>query len=284
MWSNLGESRWSDPSARDQTDPAQTLARLRADIDRIDAELLERFMARLEIAGQIGAAKQVLGRGVADPGREREVLHQALEQTSGRCPPALVECLVSQLIQAARLVQGRPRVAYLGPTTTHSHRAVLRWFEDPQLHATASLHAAVDAVRDGLAEFAVVPWQNRHAGAVAEVHEALRIGARELRVVGSAELAVNHVLAAGPGPIERVFCRPEPLAGARRWLDSELPRVAIEFVASNDEAAKLAASTPGCAAITTIAAARAWALERITEAIDGDDNRTTFVVVARGGS
>jgi chorismate mutase/prephenate dehydratase len=277
MWSNLGERRPTTAEA--------SLAQLRADIDRIDSELLERFVARLELAERIGATKQALDRAVVDPAREREVLDQALEQTAGRCPPALVESLVGQLIQAARLVQGRPRVAYLGPTTTHSHRAVLRWFERPELHATASLRAAIDAVRGGLAEFAVVPWQNRHAGPVAEVHEALAASAGALRVVGSAELVVGHVFAvgrgAGSGPIERVFCRPEPLAGARRWLDREVPGVAIEFVTSNDEAAKRAAASPGYAAITTIAAARAWALERITEAVDGDDNRTTFVVLAR---
>lgn len=259
------------------------LDRLRAEIDRLDAELLERFVARLEIAEQIGVLKQALDLEVGDPQREREVLDAALEQTQARCAPALVEGLVMQLIHAARLVQGRPRVAYLGPATTHSHRAVLRWFDDARLCAAPSLSAVVDAVRSGTADYAVVPWSNRHAGLVADVHEALRAAGPELHALCWAELAVGHVLAAREGPIERVFCRPEPLAGARRWLDREHPKVAIELVSSNDEAARRASSTPASAAITTVAAARAWGLELVVEAIDGDDNRTLFAVLARTG-
>ncbi len=272
MLSSLGERELACISPLEQ---------LRAEIDRLDAELLERFLARLEIAERIGATKAVLGLGVTDPTREREVLDDALEQADGRCPPALVEGLMTQLMHAARLVQGRPRVAYLGPATTHSHRAVLRWFSDAQLCASSTLSGAVEALRRGEVDYAVVPWSNRHAGAVAEVHEAVREAGTELRALCWAELSVGHVLAGNERPIERVFCRPEPLTGARRWLDRELPDVAIKLVGSNDEAARMAASSPRSAAITTTAASRAWGLERIAEAIDGDDNRTTFAVLAR---
>lgn len=278
MWSILGEPVEPDESRSSTVDP---LVRARAEIDRLDARLLELFVRRLELAARAGAIKQARGVPITDPEREREVLDGALERTAGRCPPALIESLVGQLIHAARLVQGRPRVAYLGPATTHSHRAVLRWFADPQPHATATLSAAIEAVRTGEAEYAVVPWSNRHAGAVAEVHDCLRQAGSTLRVLGFAELFVRHVLAARPGPIERVYSRPEPLAGARRWLERELPGIAIELSSSNDEAARLAAAKPGSAAITTAAAARAWGLERVAEGIDGDDNRTIFALLGR---
>jgi chorismate mutase / prephenate dehydratase len=276
--SSLGD----DVDERERDDAVgRSLLRLRAEIDRLDAELLERFIARLEIAEQIGAIKRALGLPITDPEREREVLDGAVEQTAGRCPPAVIEGLVSQLIHAARLVQGRPRVAYLGPATTHSHRATLRWFADAQLCATSTLRAAVEAVCTGAADYAVVPWSNRHAGVIAEVHEAVREAGPKLRVLCFAELSVRHVLAARSGPIERVFCRPEPLAGARRWLERELPEVAIELVSSNDEAARQAADCLGGAAITTTAAARAWGLVRVAEGIDGDDNRTIFALLTR---
>ena len=276
MWSTLGD--------RDRSDSlASSLASLRAEIDRLDVELLEHFLARLELAEQIGVIKRALDLPITDPEREREVLEGALEQTAGRCPPALVEGLILQLIHAARLSQGRPRVAYLGPATTHSHRAVLRWFADAQLCATSTVRAAVQAVCTGATDYAVVPWSNRHAGVIAEVHDAVREAGSELRVLSFAELSVAHVLAARSGPIERVFCRPEPLAGARRWLEQELPGVAIELCSSNDEAARLAAECLGGAAITTTAAARAWGLERLAEGIDGDDNRTTFALLTRAG-
>jgi chorismate mutase / prephenate dehydratase len=274
MWSTLGDTDRNESLAA-------SLASLRAEIDRLDIELLEHFVARLELAEQIGVIKRALGLPISDPEREREVLEGALEQTSGRCPPALIEGLISHLIHAARILQERPRVAYLGPATTHSHRAVLRWFTDPQLCATPTLRAAVQAVCTGAADYAVVPWSNRHAGVIAEVHEAVREAGSQVRVLSFAELSVRHVLAARSGPIERVFCRPEPLAGARRWLERELPKVAIELCSSNDEAARLAAECLGGAAITTTAAARAWGLERLAEGIDGDDNRTTFALLTR---
>jgi chorismate mutase/prephenate dehydratase len=276
MWSNPGEARDLRPNMLEQ---------LRAEIDRLDADLLDGFLARLELARQIGAHKRAEGQAICDPIRERQVLDQAREQTVGQCPPALVEGLVAQLIHAARLVQGRPRVAYLGPATTHSHRAVLRFFASARLLPQASLGAAITAVSTGAADYAVIPWWNRHAGPVAEVHETLREIGSELRPLCWAELAVGHVLAARPlaseGSIERLFTRPEPLAGAREWLAQRLPEVAIELVASNDEAARMAAAHPRSAAITTAAAARAWALERVAEAVDGEDNRTSFAVLGR---
>ncbi len=276
-WSSLGEA-WR----RVRGERGASLEQLRERIDQLDAELIELFLARLALAEQIGERKRALGRAIGDPRREREVLDAALERAGARCPPALVEGLVTQLIHAARFVQGRPRVAYLGPATTHSHRAVLRWFADARLHATPTLRAAVEAVRRGEADYAVVPWANRHAGVVEEVRAAVLEAGTELSVLAWAELSVGHVLAALPGiRIERVFCRPEPLAGARRWLDRELPTVALELVRSNDEAARMAAATPASAAITTTAAARAWGLALRAEAIDGDDNRTSFAVLAR---
>ena len=281
MWSP------SEPSPRAEPE-APALGQLRAQIDRLDAELLERFADRLELARQIGACKRAEGRGVTDDAREREVQAAALERLRGRCPPASVAELVSALIRAARRVQEQPRVAYLGPATTHSHRAVGHWFADARLHPTASLADAIAAVTAGEADYAVVPWENRHAGPIVEVQAA--IASREgvgLRRVDEAELPVHHVLAAriSPDPgvdIERVYCRPEPLAAARPRLPPDLARASFVHVASNDAAARAAASCPRSAAITTEAAAAAAGLTVLATAIDGDANWTRFVVLARG--
>ena len=47
---------------------------VRAEIDAIDRQLVDLFLKRLEIVGQVAASKRERGAPVYDPAREREIL------------------------------------------------------------------------------------------------------------------------------------------------------------------------------------------------------------------
>ena len=57
-----------------------TIEELRAQIDRIDSEMIRLYGERLETARLIGQYKQEHHLPVTDPGREREVLNRAGEK------------------------------------------------------------------------------------------------------------------------------------------------------------------------------------------------------------
>ncbi len=56
------------------------LERLRGEIDRVDAELLRLFAARMALVDEIGAVKAERGLPVCDPRREAEILARVRER------------------------------------------------------------------------------------------------------------------------------------------------------------------------------------------------------------
>ncbi len=273
---------WSSPGRRAEAADGDELASLRECIDDVDARIVELVAARLELARRIGLLKADRGLDVVDPSRERGVLRRALERAGTRVPPAALLALLEPLIDAARSVQGAPRIAHLGPSGTHSEAAARAFFPEATLVPTASLPDAVRAVGD-TAELAVVPWWNRVAGPVLEVHDALRDAGPGVQPLRWAKVPVQHVFAMRSGARPRVvLARPEPLACSRPWLDAHHAGLGIEHVSSNGAAARAAAMRDDAAAITTAAAAKIHGLEVLAEGIDGDANTTTFVVLGRG--
>jgi chorismate mutase/prephenate dehydratase len=96
-------------------------------------------------------------------------------------------------------------------------------------------------------------------------------------------MPIHHNLLALQGSLEgvtRVCAHPQALAQCQQWLTTHAPQLERQAVASNAEAARLAALDPGLAAIAGERAAQHYGL-RIVSAMIQDDpqNRTRFVVV-----
>ena len=62
-----------------RTDPAESLAALRDDIERVDARLVALIAERVRLARAVGDAKRALGRPTIDPAREAAVVRHAGE-------------------------------------------------------------------------------------------------------------------------------------------------------------------------------------------------------------
>ena len=57
------------------------LAALRQEVDRLDDQIAELFLKRMEVTGRIGVCKEELGLPLMDPRRELEVLRSAAAET-----------------------------------------------------------------------------------------------------------------------------------------------------------------------------------------------------------
>jgi prephenate dehydratase len=188
----------------------------------------------------------------------------------------------------------RPRYAYLGPAGTFTEQA-LRSLPDAdgaELSPCATVTVALDAVRVGKADHAVVPIENSVEGSVPVTLDELAQG-RPLMIRHEMTVPVAFSLLAGPGTdladVRRVGTHPHAAAQTRAWVAAHLPGAEVVHASSTAAAAAaLAGDAPEPAgwdaAIAAPLAARHYALEVLADGIgDNAEAVTRFVKVSRPG-
>jgi prephenate dehydratase len=184
-----------------------------------------------------------------------------------------------------------PRYAYLGPEGTFAHAALrtIPAATKGDLQPLPSVTAALDAVRQGEADHALVPIENSVEGSVAATLDELAAG-DPLIVTREVLLPVSFALMVREGTaladIARVATHPHAAAQCRRWLSVNLPAATVVPALSTAEAAATLAdgSGPHDAAIAAPIAADRYRLSVLAQDIeDNVDAVTRFVLVGRPG-
>jgi chorismate mutase / prephenate dehydratase len=263
-------------------DGASELARHREAIDALDREILERLNARARHAQAIGALKG--GTAAYRPEREAQVLRRLQAENGGPLSTDAVAGVFRQVISACLALEQRLRIAYLGPPGTFSHAAVPKHFGD---FVDAEPYATIDevfrAAESGQTDYAVVPVENSTEGAVGRTLDLMC--QTPLTVCGEIKLRIRQNLLANvpaTGEVRRVYSHTQSLAQCEHWLAVHLPGVPRIAVASNAEAARLAAAEPGAAAIAGEIAAAIYGLAVLAPHIEDEPNNTTrFWVLGR---
>lgn len=117
--------------------------------------------------------------------------------------------------------------AFLGPRGTYTEQAAVEFAgSDHDLLEVPNFAAAVTAVEEGRAQFAVVPVENSIEGPVSQSLDIL-IHDTDLKLFAEIEVAIEHVLV-GPRTVDlagitHVHSHPQALAQCSKWLDSNLP-------------------------------------------------------------
>lgn len=137
----------------------------------------------------------------------------------------------------------RPRYAYLGPAGTFTE-AALRQVAGPdevEYLPQQDVVAALDAVRAGTADFAVVAIENSVEGAVTAVLDTLAAG--DLVMLREMLVPVSFSLAGREGTrladVRRVAAHPHAWAQCRHWLAATLPEAVHVPATSNTSGAQL---------------------------------------------
>ncbi len=179
--------------------------------------------------------------------------------------------------------------AYLGPTGTFTEQA-LRQITSPSdtLVPYANVTAALNAVRTGAAEKALVPIENSVEGVVARTLDELAVG-DPLVVCAETTLPVSFVLMTLPGTnpseIKRIATHPHAESQCRAFIAREYP--GAEFVETPSTAAAAQGLDSGNfdAAIGAEVAATNYGREIIARNIgDNEGAVTRFVVVEKPGA
>jgi prephenate dehydratase len=176
--------------------------------------------------------------------------------------------------------------AYLGPAGTFTEAALNKVTCDtdkkiPYINVTAAL----DAVRSGEADFALVPIENSVEGVVARTLDELANG-EPLTISGEVTLAVtfDFMVKAGTKTINRIGTHPHAEAQCRAFLSINYPRAEIVVTNSTSAAAELVAKDELDAAIASTVAAEHFGLEILASNI-GDNTAavTRFIAAQKPG-
>lgn len=258
----------------------EELARLRAGIDRIDEEMLRLLSERGRLAQRVGEIKH---GNLYRPEREAQVLRRIAALNAGPLPEAAVRTIFREIMSACLALEQPLKVAYFGPAGTFTESAAKKHFGSaPTFLPFLTIDDVFRAVEAGQADYGVVPIENSSEGSVGRTLDQMLIS--PLMICGEINLRIHQNLMSRAESLEgvkKLYSHAQSLAQCHEWLNRHLPHLPRVPVASNAEAARLAAEDAESCAIAGEAAARLYDLNILAANIEDDPNNTTrFVVLA----
>jgi len=255
------------------------LAKLRAQIDALDERLLGALNERARLAHAVGKLKQ--GNQVYRPEREAQVLRRILGKNPGPLSKEALARVYAEIISACRALEQPLAVSYLGPPGTFSEMAVLKAFgSGVRAQPCGSIDEVFRQAETGGVNYGVVPVENSSEGAIDRTHDLLL--STPLMICAETVLRVRQNLMSKSGSLKkivRVYSHAQSLAQCNQWLSRKLPEAERVPVASNSEAARLAAQDAGAAAIAGDIAVQRHGLKLVARNIEDDPNNTTRFLV-----
>jgi chorismate mutase/prephenate dehydratase len=272
----------SAPKPRADARSAPTLTGLRAEMDRIDKELVGLLNRRAEVSLQIGQVKKDQGLEIWSPAREDEVIARALTTSRGPLPDDTLRLIFREMMSGSRALQSPLRVACLGPKYSYSHLASVSKFGESVEHVpVGSIAAVFEEVNRRHVQFGIVPLENSTDGRVTDTLEMF-VKLPNVKIRAEVWLRVHHCLLGRCewGQVQRVYSKAQALSQCRHWISKNLPQARIVDVVSTAAAAELASREEFAAAVASRAAGDAMKLRVLAANIeDQSHNLTRFAVI-----
>lgn len=284
------------------------LLELRNGIDKIDAQIVKLYEERMELSSKVAEYKIATGKKVYDREREDSKLTALKAQTHNDFNRHGIEELFLQIMSMSRKLQYRlltdqgvvgrlpftevervekekVRVVFQGVEGAYSQAAMKAYFGEQ----VNSLHVgkwkdALEAILDGIADFAVLPIENSTAGFVSEIYDLLM--KYDDYIVGEQVIRIEHKLLGVPGAtlddIRSVYSHEQGLMQCEEYLNRhrDWKQNAVENTAA---AAKKVAEDQdkSKAAIASALAGENFGLQILDEEICFNDvNSTRFIIVS----
>lgn len=286
------------------------MTELRGRIDAADEALINAFVERMNVSGEIAQYKAAHGLPVLDKKREREKLYAV----SGKVPEdmqsyavelysllfelsrsrqnrllhkqsPLAESVQSAIENTPPLFPEKAAVACQGVEGSNSQIACERLFRLPREHYFSSFDEVFNAIENGLCRYGVLPIENSTAGSVNAVYDLMMH--HHFHIVRSVRVKVDHNLLALPGAklsgIREIYSHEQALSQCAKFLAS-LPNVKVIPCENTAMAAKLVADSgrDDVAALSTHACERLYHLACLAPSVqDTGDNYTRFICITR---
>jgi prephenate dehydratase len=172
--------------------------------------------------------------------------------------------------------------AYLGPAGTFTEGALKKIASADDVRIPyINVTAALDAVRAGAADFALVPIENSVEGVVARTLDELATGIA-LTIAAEVTLPVSFDLMAKQGAtINRIGTHPHAESQCRTYLSTHYPHAEIVATNSTAAAAEQVAKGELDAAIASTTAAENFGLEIVASDIGDNQAAVTRFIAAQ---
>ncbi len=284
------------------------LNEVRGRIDEIDQSLVSLFRKRLKVCQDVAEFKINTGKKVLDKKRELQKLETLGGLAENNFERHGITEMFTQIMAISRKFQYKLMaekgiteplpftpvetlcfdgavVVFQGVEGAYSHAATLQYFGNDVKHFhVPSFEAAMKAVAQKKADYAVLPIENSSAGQVGDVYDLLR--KYDNTIVGETYLPVSHCLLGLPGAklsqIKTVYSHPQGFMQCVGFLNEHPAWQQISQANTAMAAMKVVAENDcSCAAIASRLAAELYGLEVLAEEVnDNHFNTTRFIIVS----
>lgn len=277
-------------------------------IDQIDSQLVELFEKRMEICRDVADFKLKTGKPVLDRQRELDKLKVLKEKASNEFYAHGVEELFEQIMAMSRKMQYKllteegvnndigfdivdelPKdditVVYQGIAGAYGQQAATEYFGEKATYCNVTtFRDAMKYVRDGKADYAVLPFENSSAGIVTDVYD-LSVEFQNY-IVDTFDVKIEHCLCGVKGAtiddVRDVYSHPQAFMQSNTYLEEHgwgkvnLANTAISarYISERGDKSR--------ACICSAQAAEIYGLEILEKGINFNNlNTTKFIIISR---
>lgn len=285
------------------------LQEIRKEIDSIDSRIVELYESRMKLTSEVAEYKIETGKKIFDKEREVSKLHTLEQQASSDFTKKGIRELFEQIMAMSRKKQYRlltehgiveepefrkverldcrnARIVFQGLEGAYSQQAMEEFFgENCDNFHVDSWKDAMEAIREGRADYAVLPIENSSAGIVSENYDLLV--EYDNYIVGEQILRIDHALLGLPGTkesdIKSVYSHKQSLMQCSDFLDEH--GAWEKFSLSNNAVAARKVREDGRkdqAAIASARNAEIYGLRVLRESIQNNKNNSTRFIIVTG--
>lgn len=280
----------------------------RKEIDEIDDSIIRLFEKRMEVCKNVAEYKLRTGKPVLDRQRELDKIATLKTKASDDFYAHGVEELFEQIMAMSRKMQYKllneegvnndigfdivdklptedATVVYQGIPGAYSQQAATEYFGDKVNYVNVTtFREAMKYVRDGKADYAVLPFENSSAGIVTDVYDLLV--EFQNYIVDTFDVKIEHCLCGISGAtiddIKDVYSHPQAFMQSNKFIEEHgwgkvnLANTAISARYISEQSDK----SRGC--IASENAANIYGLNILHKGINFNDSNTTqFIIISR---
>lgn len=284
------------------------LQQSREKIDKIDKQLVALFEERMLIAKDVAAYKLETGKKILDREREASKLSALGEMASNDFNKHGIQELFTQIMSMSRKLQygllsknetdslfeeiegievgGETKVVCFGDKGSYTEQAMEEYFNKPILSIYAkSFRDIMETIKDGRAEYGVMPIENTSTGGIADIYDLLV--EFDNYIIGEHVIKVEHCLLglkeAKISDIKQVYSHSQGIMQCSKYLKQHKDMKPIESISTADSAKRvLQENDISNGAIASMKAAECYGLQVLEKSINHEHNNSTrFIVVSK---
>ena len=285
----------------------EDLLKLRDEIDKIDNEIVALYEKRMKIAERVARYKIETGKKVFDREREVSKLEVLSKKASSEFTKVGIVELFEHIMAVSRKRQyqlltengvveeaeletveelelPKARIVFQGVEGAYSQQAMTEYFgQECESFHVETWKDAMDAIKQGTADFAVLPIENSTAGIVSENYDLLV--EYDNYIVGEQVIQIKHALLGRPeaelSDITTVYSHPQALMQCNDFLYTHTNWDKISLKNTAVSAKKVMEDgDKSHAAIASVLTAELYGLKVLDDNISNTQNNATrFIIV-----